>query len=265
MSDPVIRFESVGKRYPQYHHITAGFKPFLFRWLCRLGRTGSETFEALRAVTFEVRPGETLGIIGRNGSGKSTVLGLIAGVLRPTSGTVRVRGRVAPLLELGAGFHPELTGRENIFLNGILLGLTRAEVARKLDAIIAFSELGEFIHEPIRIYSSGMLARLGFAVISSLDPEILLVDEILAVGDMDFQKKCVDRALEFKRRGVTIIYVSHALDQVQELSDRALWLDEHTVQAWGNPAEVVDAYRRHSSPQRGPDGGRPEAPGGEAP
>jgi lipopolysaccharide transport system ATP-binding protein len=186
MSELMIVFDRVSKSYPLYHHIIGGFKNFLFNLPKAVSSIKNSSFEALRNISFEVYKGETFGIIGRNGAGKSTTLGLIAGVLKPSKGKVIVKGRVSSLLELGAGFHPELTGRENIMLNGVLMGLTRAEVLKNMDVIIEFSELGEFIEQPIRVYSSGMLARLGFSVVSSLNPEILLIDEVLAVGDMQF-------------------------------------------------------------------------------
>ncbi len=191
MSEPVIIFDNVSKSYPLYHHITGGIKNFLFNLPKAVSSIKNSRYEVLRGIFFEVFKGETFAIIGRNGAGKSTILGLIAGVLIPSKGRVTVRGKISPLLELGGGFHPELTGRENIMLNGVLLGLTRLEVRKKMEEIIEFSELREFINQPIRTYSSGMLARLGFSVVSSLDPEILLIDEILAVGDMEFQKKCL--------------------------------------------------------------------------
>jgi lipopolysaccharide transport system ATP-binding protein len=196
----------------------------------------------LHDIDFSVRRGETFGIIGRNGAGKSTTLGLMAGVLKPTTGVVTVRGRISPMLELGAGFHPELTGRENIYLNGVLMGMNRAEVAKKAQEIIDFSELGEFIDQPIRVYSSGMMARLGFSVVSSLDPEILLVDEILAVGDINFVQKCLDRMREFKAQGVTMVLVSHALEDIKKLCDRALWIENHRIRMLGEPGSVVTAY-----------------------
>lgn len=200
-------------------------------------------YEALLDISFEVYKGETFGIIGRNGAGKSTALGLIAGVLKPSKGRVIVNGRISPLLELGAGFHFELTGRENIMLNGVLLGLTRAEVKKKIDEIIEFSELGAFIDQPIRTYSSGMLARLGFSVVSSLDPEILLIDEILAVGDMEFQKKCTDRMMGFKNSGVTMVFVSHNMVDVLQICDRVVWIDGHTIKMLGTPQDVVTDFR----------------------
>lgn len=242
MKQTVIVFENVSKHYPSYHHFQGGLKRFLFQAPRQWQAISKSRHEVLKGVGFQVQAGETFGIIGRNGAGKSTTLGLIAQVIRPTAGSVTVQGRVSPLLELGAGFHPELTGRENIVLNGILVGLTRREVLRKLEEIIAFSELEPFIDQPIRTYSTGMLARLGFSVVASLDPEILLIDEILAVGDLEFQKKCLARMQAFKQRGVTMVFVSHALDKVLEICDRVLWLDACSVKMLGRPAEVVAQY-----------------------
>nr|WP_305082362.1 ABC transporter ATP-binding protein [Oculatella sp. LEGE 06141] len=202
----------------------------------------SQRFEALRDISFDVYRGEKFGIIGRNGAGKSTTLGLIAGVLRPNEGRVVVRGRISPLLALGAGFNPELSGRENIVLNGILMGLTRREVLSKLDEIIDFSELGDFINHPIRIYSSGMLARLGFSVVAHLDPEILLIDEVLGVGDIKFQQKCLDKMMAFKESGITMVLVSHSISSVISICDRAMWIEDHTVKMVGHPYEIAAQY-----------------------
>jgi lipopolysaccharide transport system ATP-binding protein len=199
-------------------------------------------FQALKDISFDVKKGETFGIIGKNGAGKSTILGLIAGVLKPNTGRVTVNGRISPLLELGAGFHPELTGRENITLKGVLIGLTRSEVLKKIDEIIEFSELDNFIDQPVRIYSSGMLARLGFSIVANLDPEILLIDEILAVGDMDFQKKCLQRMAAFKKRGVTIIFVSHNLVSVENICDRLLWIENHSSKRLGETKDILNEY-----------------------
>jgi lipopolysaccharide transport system ATP-binding protein len=242
MSQPAIRFVHVSKSYPFYQHITGGFKQFLFNLPKAVKTIRTHRFLSLHDISFEVKAGESFGIIGRNGAGKSTTLGLIAGVLKPTTGKVTVRGRVSPMLELGSGFHQELTGRENIFLNGVLMGMTRAEVARREEEIIDFSELGEFIDQPIRVYSSGMMARLGFAVVSSLDPEILLVDEILAVGDISFRQKCMARMLSFREKGVTMVLVSHSQDDIQKVCDRAMWIENHQVQMIGHPKEVGTAY-----------------------
>ncbi len=199
-------------------------------------------FWALRDVSFAVPAGTTFGIVGENGSGKSTLLRIIARVLKPTSGHVRVRGRVAALLELGAGFHPELTGRENIYLYGSLLGLGRREINRHLESIVGFAELADFIDTPVKHYSSGMLVRLGFAVAVHLSPDILITDEILAVGDEAFQHKCLEKIYEFARAGGTIILVSHDLNLVRQLCDRALWLDRGRVRALGDPVAVTRAY-----------------------
>lgn len=244
MREPIITFDNVSKIYPLYHHLTGGYKNFLFhlpKWIKSLKNA---KFEALRDISFEVHMGETFGIIGKNGAGKSTTLGLMAGVLKPTRGKVIVKGRISPLLELGAGFHHELTGRENILLNGVLMGLTRAEVSRKMSAIIEFSELGDFIDQPIRVYSSGMLARLGFSVVAHLDPEILLIDEVLAVGDMNFQKKCIDKMLGFKKGGVTMVFVSHSMPDIERICDRVMWIDNHSVKMVGTPKDVVLNYSK---------------------
>ncbi|MBI3601152.1 MAG: ABC transporter ATP-binding protein [Nitrospinae bacterium] len=244
MREPAIIFENVSKSYPSYHHVIGGFKNFLLNMPEALSSIRRRRYEALKDISFDVYKGETLGIIGRNGAGKSTTLGLIAGVLKPSKGNVIVKGRISPLLELGAGFHPELSGRENVILNGVLMGLTRAEVMKKIDEIIEFSELGEFIEQPIRTYSSGMLARLGFSVVAHLDPDILLIDEILAVGDMDFQKKCLDKMTGFKNNGVTIVFVSHSMGDVERICDRVIWIDNHVIKTIGNPSNVIQEYTR---------------------
>ena len=199
-------------------------------------------FHALDGVSLDVRQGSTLGIIGRNGSGKSSLLKLIAGIGKPSSGTIHVSGRVSALIELGAGFHPEISGRENVFINGMMLGLSKAEVARRFDEIVAFAELGDFIDEPVKTYSSGMYMRLGFAVAINVDPDVLLVDEVLAVGDEAFTHKCLEKFAEFRRRGKTIVLVTHTLDLITRLCDEALWLDAGRVRGHGNPKRVVDAY-----------------------
>ncbi len=198
--------------------------------------------EALRDVSFAVHKGEAFGVIGRNGSGKSTLLKIVSGILKPTSGYVRVNGRVAALIELGAGFHPEITGRENIYINGIMLGLSRREIDQRFDKIVEFAGIGEFLDQPVKTYSSGMYVRLGFAVAVHVDPEILLIDEVLSVGDEEFSAKCVAKIQEMKYRGVTLLFVTHQLDQVRMLCDRALWLDHGATKAIGDPVRVVDAY-----------------------
>src|SRR6187401_3586934 len=201
-----------------------------------------ETFPAVRDVSFTLPAGRTLGVIGRNGSGKSTMLKLVAGITKPTSGTVVVQGRISALIELGAGFHPEISGRENVFINGIMLGLSKKEVARRFDEIVEFAELEEFIDAPVKTYSSGMYLRLGFAVAIHVNPDVLLVDEVLAVGDEGFTHKCLDKFAEFRRRGKTILLVTHSLNLVERFCDEALWLDEGHAMLHGDPKRVVGAY-----------------------
>jgi len=202
----------------------------------------SETFPALTGVSFTVPKGSTYGVIGRNGSGKSTALKLVAGITRPTSGTVRVDGRISALIELGAGFHPEISGRENVFINGIMLGLTKRQIHERFDEIVDFAELREFIDAPVKSYSSGMYMRLGFAVAIHVDPDVLLVDEVLAVGDEGFTHKCLDKFAEFRRRGKTILLVTHSLNLVERFCDQALWLDSGHAMIHGDPKRVVGAY-----------------------
>lgn len=202
-----------------------------------------ESFRALDDVSLAVEAGATCGIIGRNGSGKSTLLKLIAGITRPTRGQVDVRGRVSALIELGAGFHPEISGRENVFINGVMLGMARREVERRFDEIVDFAELGDFIDAPVKTYSSGMYMRLGFAVAVHVDPEVLLVDEVLAVGDESFSLKCLDKFAEFKRRGKTILLVTHSLSMVERFCDTAVWLDGGRKRLVGDPRRVVQMYR----------------------
>lgn len=199
-------------------------------------------FEALKGVSFDVASGRTFGIVGRNGSGKSTMLKLIAGIGKPTSGRVRVAGRVSALIELGAGFHPEISGRENVYINGLMLGVSRREIAKRFDEIVHFAELEEFIDAPVKTYSSGMYMRLGFAVAINVDPDVLLVDEVLAVGDESFTHKCLDKFAEFRRGGRTVLLVTHSLDLVTRFCDEALWLDGGVAKAQGDPKRVIDAY-----------------------
>jgi len=201
-----------------------------------------ETFTALNDVSLRVPRGTTLGVIGRNGSGKSTLLKLVAGITKPSSGTVTVDGRISALIELGAGFHPEISGRENVFINGIMLGLTRREVTQRFDEIVEFAEMKEFIDAPVKTYSSGMYMRLGFAVAIHVDPDVLLVDEVLAVGDEGFTHKCLDKFGEFKRRGKTILLVTHSLGMVERFCDEALWLDAGRIKGSGDPKRIVGAY-----------------------
>ena len=201
-----------------------------------------EVLQALSGVTFDVAAGQTFGIIGRNGSGKSTLLKLIAGIGKPTSGSVRVTGRVSALIELGAGFHPEISGRENVFINGMMLGLSKREIGRRFDDIVAFAELEDFIEAPVKTYSSGMYMRLGFAVAINVDPDVLLVDEVLAVGDQAFTHKCLDKFAELRSRGRTVLIVTHTLDMITRFCDEAIWIDAGQARMRGGPDQVVDAY-----------------------
>jgi len=202
----------------------------------------SETFPALTDVSFSVPKGATYGVMGRNGSGKSTALKLVAGITKPTSGAVHVEGRISALIELGAGFHPEISGRENVFINGIMLGLTKREIQERFDEIVDFAELREFIDAPVKTYSSGMYMRLGFAVAINVNPDVLLVDEVLAVGDEGFTHKCLDKFAEFKRSNKTILLVTHSLSLIERFCDEALWLDAGRAMAHGDPKRVVGAY-----------------------
>lgn len=206
------------------------------------GKLHYDRFTALSHVSFSLKQGETLGLIGHNGAGKSTMLKVISGILKPTQGQVRCYGNVVPMLELGSGFDFDLTGKENIFLNGAILGYSKEFLESKYDEILEFSELGEFIHSPIRNYSSGMLARLAFSVATVVRPEILIVDEILAVGDADFQEKSRRRMMELMGGGATVLFVSHDLGQIREMCSRVIWLEHGTVKMYGKTGEICDAY-----------------------
>lgn len=201
-----------------------------------------ETFDALKDVSFSVPKGCTYGVIGRNGSGKSTLLKCVAGITRPTEGNITVTGRISALIELGAGFHPEISGRENVYINGIMLGLTKKEINHRFDEIVEFAEMAEFIDAPVKTYSSGMYMRLGFAVAIHVDPDVLLVDEVLAVGDQGFTHKCLDKFAEFRRRNKATLLVTHSLDLVEKFCDEALWLDHGATKGEGDPKRVVAAY-----------------------
>jgi ABC-2 type transport system ATP-binding protein len=238
--DAAIRLTSVSVRYRVPRERVASLKEFAIRWIQR--RMQYVDFWALEEVDLAVERGEIFGVVGPNGAGKSTLLKTVAGVLYPTAGRVVVRGRVAPLLELGAGFHPELTGRENVYLYGTLLGSTRHELDELFDSIVDFAELRGFIDAPLRTYSTGMTARLGFAVATSRLAEVLLVDEVLAVGDTRFQEKCRARMESFRRLGATILFVSHDLATIAALCERAVWLSGGRVQAAGDARDVVGRY-----------------------
>ncbi|HTS87893.1 MAG TPA: ABC transporter ATP-binding protein [Gemmatimonadales bacterium] len=246
MSEPRIVVDHLWKRFRRGERQDSlrDLVPALFRRLTpgrKEPELGANDFWAIRDVGFEVQEGEALGIIGPNGAGKSTMLKLLNRILRPTSGTIRLHGKVSALIEVAAGFHPDLTGRENIFLQGAIIGMRRAEIARKLDSIIDFAGVERFIDTPVKRYSTGMSARLGFAVAAHLDPDILLIDEVLSVGDMAFQEKCIARMKQFKASGVSIIFVSHNMQAVSDLCDHALSL-RSTVQHYGSAQDVIQSY-----------------------
>jgi lipopolysaccharide transport system ATP-binding protein len=237
-SDPAISVCGVGKMYRIYDRPQDRLKQMLWGRRRAYGRE----FWALRDISFEVAQGETIGIVGQNGSGKSTLLQIIAGTLAPTTGTARVNGRVTALLELGSGFNPEFTGGENVFINGAILGIPRAEMQRRFDEIVAFAEIDEFIDQPTKFYSSGMVVRLAFAVQACLMPDILIVDEALSVGDMYFQTKCMAKLAELRKQGTAILFVSHSVDTVKALCSRAILLDHGRMVMQGHPDAVTDRY-----------------------
>ncbi len=243
MTTPAIELLNVSKIYRRYggRQFSTLKSALLQRSILR-DLQPSRTFPALTDVSFSVPKGSTYGVMGRNGSGKSTALKLVAGITKPTSGTVHVQGRISALIELGAGFHPEISGRENVFINGIMLGLTKREIQERFDEIVDFAELREFIDAPVKTYSSGMYMRLGFAVAINVNPDVLLVDEVLAVGDEGFTHKCLDKFAEFKRSNRTILLVTHSLNLIERFCDEALWLDGGRAMSHGDPKRVVGAY-----------------------
>ena len=262
MSDIVISAENLGKRYRIQHQqqrqryvalrdVLADKTKSVARrlWSAARGRRpdvrgqkSAEDFWALRQVSFEVKQGESVGFIGRNGAGKSTLLKILSRITEPTEGRVRIRGRVASLLEVGTGFHPELTGRENVFLNGAILGMTRAEIRRKFDEIVAFAEVEKFLDTPVKRFSSGMYVRLAFAVAAHIEPEILVVDEVLAVGDAQFQKRCLAKMGAVAKAGRTVLFVSHQLNQIRRLTNKCAWLDTGELRMFGSVGETLGAY-----------------------
>ncbi len=237
----MIKVEHVTMRFRMANDKIESLKETVVAFLS--GKLKYEEFTALENISFDVKKGEVIGIIGRNGAGKSTLLKIISGVLKPTKGNVLVYGNIVPMLELGSGFDPELTGRENIYLNGAILGYTKEFLEKKYDEIVAFSELGDFINMPIRNYSSGMMMRLAFSVATVVCPEILIVDEILSVGDEGFQNKSKARMLELMGGGTTVLFVSHSIEQIEEMCDRVVWLDQHKVRMIGEAKDVCSAYR----------------------
>tara|TARA_B000000460_G_scaffold151815_1_gene107233 strand:+ start:36 stop:1265 length:1230 start_codon:yes stop_codon:yes gene_type:complete len=255
-SDPAVLLDGLGKQFRLTHDRNWTLKATMLAG----HRTRYEEFWALRGVDLEIPHGSTFGIIGGNGSGKSTLLKVLAGILRPDEGTATVNGRLSALLELGAGFHPELTGRENVYLNGAILGFTSREIRRRFDDIVGFAELDRFIDEPVRNYSSGMYVRLGFSVAIHVEPEILLVDEVLAVGDHTFQKRCLDRFAQLKAEGRTIILVSHDLDMVGWLCEQTAWIQQGTLQAVGASPKVIDRFLNGAVDSPTPADSSPSAP-----
>src|SRR5258706_1058697 len=246
MTQAVIHAEALSKRYHRGLQVDDGLRhsleAFLRSPLSVFRRKKEETFWALKDVSLEVKEGEVLGLIGRNGAGKTTLLKVLSRITRPTSGWAEIHGRVGSLLEVGTGFHSELTGRENTFLSGAILGMTRREIISKFDEIVAFAELEKFIDTPVKHYSSGIYVRLAFAVAAHLEPEILLVDEVLAVGDINFQKKCLGKMGDVARAGRTVVLVTHQMNQIRRLCHRVVWIDAGTVRRVGPSAEIVSNY-----------------------
>ncbi|MBL8060961.1 MAG: ABC transporter ATP-binding protein [Chthonomonas sp.] len=236
----MIELRQVRKEFRLSH--SGSFKTALLWWR----RKRIEQFEVLKGIDLQIKQGECVALVGRNGAGKSTLLSLLSRIYKPTSGEIVVRGKIAPLLELGAGFHPDLSGLENILFNGVILGLTRQQVQERIDSIVEFSELRNHIDAPVRSYSSGMLARLGFAIAVHVDAEILIVDEVLAVGDFAFEEKCYKRIQDFKEQGGTILFVSHEMDDIRRVADRCVWLKNGQIRLEGAPDDVIRSYQADS-------------------
>jgi ABC-2 type transport system ATP-binding protein len=240
----VIHLRDISVRYRLIKERRRTFQAHIINYL-KGKRIESETLWALKLISLNIFEGESLGIIGHNGAGKSTLLKVISGVIKPVEGNLRVRGRIAPLIELSAGFDPELTGRENIYLNASILGFSRKEIDSKFESIVEFSELQEFVDTPLKNYSSGMISRLGFSIATEVDPDILIIDEVLAVGDASFKRKSMERILEFRKNGITIIFVSHNMDEITALCSKVLWLDHGSKKMTGEPAAVISAYESY--------------------
>ncbi|MEK7426535.1 MAG: ABC transporter ATP-binding protein [Actinomycetota bacterium] len=238
MTEFALEVEHVTKTFRLHHQKSSSIKQLI----AGKGRNRFDEFTALKDVTFDVKEGEVFGVIGQNGSGKSTLLKCMAGILQPNAGSVRVHKRMSALLELGAGFHPELSGRDNVFLNAAILGMSRKDIAVRFDDIVEFSGLQSFIDSPVKTYSSGMYVRLAFAVAINVDPRLLIIDEILAVGDVTFQQRCLEKFVEFRNEGRTIVLVTHAMNTVKDMCDRAIWLTHGVVTGEGDPSELVDEY-----------------------
>lgn len=242
MEDTIVKLDDISLKFNIDNNRATSLKEFVVRWIKRDLKHGE--FWALKHVSFEVAKGDVLGIIGHNGAGKSTLLKVISGIMKPTNGKIEAKGNIVPMLELGSGFDMELSGRENIFLNGAILGYTEKFLKEKYDEIVEFSELGEFIEAPIRTYSSGMLARLAFSVACVVEPEILIVDEILSVGDADFQDKSRKRMMELMAGGTTVFFVSHNLDQIKEMCNKVLWLERGNTMMFGATREICEKYEQ---------------------
>ena len=242
MTKPVISVQGLGKKFRK--NLTK--RPFSIKQLLtrRLFKKKYEYFWSLDDITFEVARGQMVGIIGQNGSGKSTLLRLIGGVGRPDKGSLRVDGRIGALLDLGAGFHSDLSGRDNVYISGVVAGLTRRQIAERFDEIVAFADVESFLDNPLRTYSSGMRMRLAFAVATNIDPDILLIDEILSVGDLTFRSKCLDRINRFKEKGCTMMLVTHDMQQVKTFCDSVIWLNNGKIKGYGSPDEITTAYQK---------------------
>ena len=239
----IIEVDNVSMQFYTRDEKIDNLKEFIIRIL--KGKAQRKTVKVLNNITFNVKKGESIGLIGHNGAGKSTLLKLIAEIYRPTKGTIKVHGKVAPLLNLGAGFDYESTGKENVYLNGAILGYSKKEIAKKYEEIVEFAELGDYMHLPLKNFSSGMVARLGFAIAIDVNPDILLVDEVLSVGDENFRKKCADKVSELHKKGVTFVIVSHNMQQVKSLCQKAIWIESSEVMAYGDVNEVCDKYQSY--------------------
>lgn len=242
MKETIVEVKDVSIKFNMSSEKYDSFKEYIIKMIKQ--QITYHSFWALKNVSFEVKKGDTLGLIGLNGSGKSTILKIIAGILRPTQGTVKVKGKIAPLIELGAGFDGDLTGEENVYLNGALLGYSQSEVKKNYRDIVEFSELENFMNVPVKNYSSGMLSRLAFAIATIGIPDILIVDEVLSVGDFRFQKKCEDRIKKMQESGTTVLFVSHSIEQVKKICNKIVWLDHGKVRMYGNTREVCEEYEK---------------------
>jgi ABC-2 type transport system ATP-binding protein len=240
MNETIIKLTDVSLKFKLQKERTSSLKEFILRTIKR--NIEFKDFFALKNINLEIKKGESIGIIGKNGAGKTTLLRIIAGIYRPTSGKVEVKGKIMPIIELGAGFDMELTGKENIFLNGIILGMTRKEIEEKYDEIVEFSGLKDFINSPLRTYSSGMILRLGFSIATSINPDIILLDEVFAVGDEEFKRKCINKIKEFKDNGSTLLFVSHNMEALKEICEKAILLEKGEIINFNNLEILISLY-----------------------